>query len=126
MGVGVNLPRHDMRGGANGARIRLAPQNQWAINNPAALSEVITVLEEVQDEFNSELSRGKQISLADVIVLAGNVAVEQAAEAFGVEVSIPFTPGRVDATEGSVMSCRCPCWNRVRMGSETTWPIWAL
>ena len=79
-----------------------APQNQWAINNPAALSEVITVLEEVQDEFNSELSRGKQVSLADVVVLAGNVAVEQAAEAFGVEVSIPFTPGRVDATEGSV------------------------
>jgi catalase-peroxidase len=92
----------DMRGGANGARIRLAPQNQWAINNPDALSEVIAVLEEVQDEFNSGLSRGKQVSLADVIVLAGNVGVEQAAEAFGVEVSIPFTPGRVDAIEGSV------------------------
>ena len=92
----------DMRGGANGARIRLAPQNQWAINNPDALAEVITVLAEVQDEFNSGLSRGKQVSLADVIVLAGNVGVEQAAEEFGVEVSIPFTPGRVDAIEGSV------------------------
>ena len=92
----------DMRGGANGARIRLAPQNQWAINNPDALAEVITVLEEVQDEFNSGLSRGKQVSLADVIVLAGNVGVEQAAEEFGVEVSIPFTPGRVDAIEGSL------------------------
>ncbi|GIR71064.1 MAG: hypothetical protein CM15mP74_23150 [Halieaceae bacterium] len=90
----------DMRGGANGARIRLAPQNQWAINNPDALAEVIAVLEEVQDEFNSGLSRGKQVSLADVIVLAGNVGVEQAAEEFGVEVSIPFTPGRVDAIEG--------------------------
>ena len=92
----------DMRGGANGARIRLAPQNQWAINNPAELAKVMAVLEDVQDEFNSGLSRGKQVSLADVIVLAGNVGVEQAAEAFGVEVSIPFTPGRVDAIEGSV------------------------
>ena len=91
-----------MRGGANGARIRLAPQNQWAINNPDALSEVISALEEVQGDFNSGLSRGKQVSLADVIVLAGNVGVERAAEAFGVEVSIPFTPGRVDAIEGSL------------------------
>ena len=92
----------DMRGGANGARIRIAPQNQWAINNPAELAEVMAVLEEVQYEFNSGVSRGKQVSLADVIVLAGNVGVERAAEAFGVEVSIPFSPGRVDAIEGSV------------------------
>ena len=92
----------DMRGGANGACIRLAPQNQWAINNPDALAEVMTVLEEVQDEFNIGLSRGKQVSLADVIVLAGNAGVEQAAEEFGVKVSIPFTPGRVDAIEGSL------------------------
>jgi catalase-peroxidase len=90
-----------MRGGANGARIRLTPQNQWAINSPDALAKVIAVLEEVQDEFNSVLSRDKQVSFADVIVLAGNVGVEQAAEEFGVEVSIPFTPGRVDAIEGS-------------------------
>jgi catalase-peroxidase len=92
----------DMRGGANGARIRMAPQNQWAINNPAKLAEVMVVLEDVQDEFNSGLSRGKEVSLADVIVLAGNVGVERAAEAFGVEVSIPFSPGRVDAIEGSI------------------------
>jgi catalase-peroxidase len=92
----------DMRGGANGARIRIAPQNQWAINNPAKLAEVMVVLEDVQDEFNSGLSRGKEVSLADVIVLAGNVGVEHAAEAFGVEVSIPFSPGRVDAIEGSI------------------------
>jgi catalase-peroxidase len=92
----------DMRGGANGARIRMAPQNQWAINNPAKLAEVMVVLEDVQDEFNSGLSRGKEVSLADVIVLAGNVGVEHAAEAFGVEVSIPFSPGRVDAIEGSI------------------------
>ena len=92
----------DMRGGANGARIRIAPQNQWAINNPAELAEVMAVLADVQDEFNSGLSRGKRVSLADVIVLAGNVGVERAAEAFGVEVSIPFSPGRVDAIEGSV------------------------
>ena len=92
----------DMRGGANGARIRIAPQNQWAINNPAELAEVMAVLADVQDEFNSGLSRGKRVSLADVIVLAGNVGVERAAEVFGVEVSIPFSPGRVDAIEGSV------------------------
>ena len=90
----------DMRGGANGARIRLAPQNQWAINDPDALSEVIATLEEVQSDFNSGLSGGKQVSLADVIVLAGNVGVERAAAEFGVTVSVPFTPGRVDATEG--------------------------
>jgi catalase-peroxidase len=90
----------DMRGGANGARIRLAPQNQWAINNPDALAQAVAVLEEVQSGFSSRLSRGKQVSLADVIVLAGNVGVERAAAEFGVTVSVPFTPGRVDATEG--------------------------
>jgi catalase-peroxidase len=90
----------DMRGGANGARIRLAPQNQWAINDPDATAEVVAALEEVQSSFNSQLSGGKQVSLADVIVLAGNVGVERAAAEFGVTVSVPFTPGRVDATEG--------------------------
>ena len=89
-----------MRGGANGARIRLAPQNQWAINNPDALAQAVAVLEEVQSGFSSRLSGGKQVSLADVIVLAGNVGVERAAAEFGVTVSVPFTPGRVDATEG--------------------------
>lgn len=92
----------DMRGGANGARIRLAPQNQWAVNDPDALSEVLAVLEQVQDDFNATLSRGKQVALADVIVLSGNVGVERAAAEFGITVSIPFTPGRVDALEGSV------------------------
>ncbi len=92
----------DMRGGANGARIRLAPQNQWAVNDPDALSEVLSVLEQVQDDFNATLSRGKQVALADVIVLSGNVGVERAAAEFGITVSIPFTPGRVDALEGSV------------------------
>ena len=90
----------DMRGGANGARIRLAPQNQWTINDPGASAQVIAALEEVQGSFNSQLSGGKQVSLADVIVLAGNVGVERAAAEFGVTVSVPFTPGRVDATEG--------------------------
>jgi catalase-peroxidase len=92
----------DMRGGANGARIRLAPQNQWAVNDPDALAEVLAVLQQVQDDFNTTLSRGKQVALADVIVLAGNVGVERAAAEFGINVSIPFTPGRVDALEGSV------------------------
>ena len=92
----------DMRGGANGARIRLVPQNQWAVNDPDALSEVLAVLEQVQDDFNMTLFRGKQVALADVIVLAGNVGVERAAAEFGIAVSIPFTPGRVDALEGSV------------------------
>jgi len=90
----------DMRGGANGARIRLAPQNQWAINDPDATAEVVAALEEVQSSFNSQRSGGKQVSLADVIVLAGNVGVERAAAEFGVTVSVPFNPGRVDATEG--------------------------
>ena len=90
----------DMRGGANGARIRLAPQNQWAINDPDALAQAVAALEEVQSGFSSRLSGGKQVSLADVIVLAGNVGVERAAAEFGVTVSVPFTPGRVDATEG--------------------------
>jgi catalase-peroxidase len=90
----------DMRGGANGARIRLAPQNQWAINDPDALAQAVAALEEVQSDFSSRLSGGKQVSLADVIVLAGNVGVERAAAEFGVTVSVPFTPGRVDATEG--------------------------
>ena len=92
----------DMRGGANGARIRLAPQNQWAVNDPDALSEVLAVLGQVRDDFNMTLSRGKQVALADVIVLAGNVGVERAAAEFGITVSMPFTPGRVDALEGSV------------------------
>ena len=88
----------DYRGGANGARIRLAPQNIWAANNPAELNKVLDVLEGIQGQFNSQSSR-KQVSLADLIVLGGVAAVEQAAAQAGVDVEVPFTPGRTDATE---------------------------
>lgn len=89
----------DMRGGANGARIRLAPQKDWEANNPAELQKVLAKLEQVQQTFNQKLSGGKKVSLADVIVLAGNAAVEQAAQKAGVKVSVPFKPGRMDATQ---------------------------
>ena len=87
----------DKRGGANGARIRLAPQNGWEVNNPAELAGVLRTLEGVQESFNSR--GGRQVSLADLIVLAGGVGVEQAAKAAGQDVSVPFTPGRVDASQ---------------------------
>jgi catalase-peroxidase len=89
----------DKRGGANGARIRLAPQRDWAVNDPAALAEVLRVLGSVRDEFHAARTDGVRVSLADVIVLGGCVAVEAAARAAGVDVSVPFTPGRTDATE---------------------------
>ncbi|WP_295570538.1 catalase/peroxidase HPI [uncultured Stenotrophomonas sp.] len=87
----------DKRGGANGARIRLAPQKDWAVNQPQQLAKVLAALEKVQAEFNRAGS--KQVSLADLIVLAGGVGVEQAAKAGGHEVSVPFTPGRTDASQ---------------------------
>jgi catalase-peroxidase len=87
----------DKRGGANGARIRLAPQKFWEANNPAQLSKVLDVLEKVQTEFNAAQSGGKKVSLADVIVLAGCAAVEKAAKEAGYSVKVPFTPGRGDA-----------------------------
>ena len=89
----------DKRGGANGARIALAPQKDWQANQPEQLASVLKALEGVQKDFNDSLSGGKAVSLADVIVLAGSAAVEQAAEAGGHKVSVPFTPGRVDATQ---------------------------
>jgi len=89
----------DSRGGANGARIRLSPQKDWEVNQPEALSEVISKLETVQSEFNANHVGGPQISLADVIVLAGGVGIESAAAASGTEVTVPFTPGRTDATQ---------------------------
>jgi len=89
----------DKRGGANGARIRLAPQREWAVNQPAQLAKVLLVLEEIQAGFNGAQRGGKRISLADLIVLAGNAAVEAAAKAAGRSVEIPFSPGRTDATE---------------------------
>lgn len=88
----------DKRGGANGARIRLEPQRSWEVNNPAELAKVLEKLETIQNEFNVKSSNAK-ISLADLIVLGGCVAVEQAAKAAGVEITVPFTPGRTDATQ---------------------------
>ncbi|MEO1107446.1 MAG: catalase/peroxidase HPI [Pseudomonadota bacterium] len=89
----------DKRGGANGARIRLAPQKDWDVNEPMKLSKALGALEGVQSAFNDAQSGGKKVSLADVIVLAGAVGVEQAAKAGGQEVEVPFTPGRTDATQ---------------------------
>jgi catalase-peroxidase len=88
----------DMRGGANGARVRLAPQKDWEVNNPAELTKVIGRLEEIQKTFNGQ-SSSKKVSLADLIVLGGSAAIEQAAKAAGHNVVVPFTPGRVDASE---------------------------
>ena len=88
----------DKRGGANGARIRLAPQKDWEANQPAQLARVLGVLEQVRSEFNQAAGGGKKISLADLIVLAGAAAVEKAAKDAGVEVMVPFTPGRTDAS----------------------------
>ncbi|MDM0033346.1 catalase/peroxidase HPI [Variovorax sp. J22P271] len=89
----------DKRGGANGARIRLAPQKDWAVNQPEQLAKVLQVLEGVRTEFNGAQSGGKKISLADLIVLAGGAGVEQAARDGGREVRVPFTPGRTDALQ---------------------------
>lgn len=88
----------DRRGGANGARIRLEPQRSWEVNNPTQLNRVLSVLEKIQTDFNSK-SKGKKISIADLIVLAGNVGVEQAAKNAGYNVQVPFTPGRMDASQ---------------------------
>ena len=89
----------DKRGGANGARIRLAPQKDWEFNQPAQLAKVLGVLEGIQADFNGAAAGGKQVSLADLIVLGGCAAVEQAAKQAGHEVEVPFTPGRTDATQ---------------------------
>jgi catalase-peroxidase len=89
----------DKRGGANGARIRLAPQKDWEVNNPAQLSKVLKALETVQSEFNASATGGKKVSVADLIVLAGCAAVEKSAKDGGHDVKVPFTPGRVDASQ---------------------------
>ncbi len=91
--------RSDKRGGANGARIRLAPQKDWEVNQPAQLKTVLAKLEAIQKEFNGAASGGKKVSLADLIVLAGGVGVEKAAKAGGVDVKVRFTPGRMDASQ---------------------------
>jgi catalase-peroxidase len=89
----------DKRGGANGARIRLAPQKDWEVNEPAKLAKVLKALEAVQSDFNKAQAGGKKISLADLIVLAGSAGVEQAAKNAGITIEVPFTPGRTDASE---------------------------
>jgi catalase-peroxidase len=89
----------DKRGGANGARIRLAPQKDWEVNNPDDLGKVLQALEQIQQNFNSAQSGGKKVSLADLIVLAGCAAVEKAAKDAGHDISVPFTPGRTDASQ---------------------------
>jgi catalase-peroxidase len=89
----------DKRGGANGARIRLEPQSQWEVNDPDRLATVLSALEGIQSAFNAAQAGGKQVSLADVIVLAGGAAVEQAAREAGFTVEVPFTPGRTDASQ---------------------------
>jgi catalase-peroxidase len=89
----------DMRGGANGARIRLAPQKGWAANDPAELAKVLDALTGIQQDFNGSASGGKKVSLADVIVLGGAAAIEQAAKNAGHDVEVPFTPGRTDASQ---------------------------
>ncbi|MYK77659.1 MAG: catalase-peroxidase, partial [Acidimicrobiaceae bacterium] len=88
----------DMRGGANGARVRLAPQIDWEANDPASLAEVLDALEGMQADFNRSADGGKRVSLADLIVLGGGAAVEEAARRAGVEVTVPFSPGRTDAS----------------------------
>jgi catalase-peroxidase len=89
----------DKRGGANGARIRLAPQKDWEVNQPAQLAKVLQTLEAIQKEFNASQSGGKKVSLADLIVLGGGAAIEKAAKAAGHDVKVPFTPGRMDASQ---------------------------
>ena len=89
----------DKRGGANGARIRLAPQKDWEVNDPSELAKVLQTLEQIQQDFNSSQKRGKKVSLADLIVLGGCAAVEEAAKKAGHEVKVPFAPGRTDASQ---------------------------
>ena len=89
----------DMRGGANGARLRLEPQKNWEVNNPQEISKVLNVLEKIQKDFNKTLTDGKKVSLADVIVLAGSVAIEKSAKQAGISVKVPFAIGRADASQ---------------------------
>ena len=89
----------DMRGGANGARLRLEPQKNWEVNNPQEIAKVLNVLEKIQKDFNKTLTDGKKVSLADVIVLAGSVAIEKSAKQAGISVKVPFAIGRADASQ---------------------------
>jgi catalase-peroxidase len=98
-GAAASFRSTDKRGGANGARIRLAPQKDWTVNEPAQLTSVLQTLEQVQQEFNDSQSGGRKVSLADLIVLGGCAAVEQAARSAGFDVTVPFAPGRTDASQ---------------------------
>jgi catalase-peroxidase len=98
-GAAATFRGTDKRGGANGGRIRLAPQKDWEVNEPQELAQVLGALGRIQEEFNGSQSGGKKVSLADLIVLAGCAAVEQAAKDAGHEVRVPFTPGRTDASQ---------------------------
>jgi catalase-peroxidase len=89
----------DKRGGANGARIRLAPQKYWEVNNPAELTKILEVLEGIQSAFNNNQTRNKKVSVADIIVLSGSAGIEQAAMTAGITITVPFTPGRTDASQ---------------------------
>jgi catalase-peroxidase len=117
----------DKRGGANGARIRLQPQRSWEVNNPEQLSRVLGQLERVQAAFNGNRSDGKRISLADLIVLAGGAAVEHAAAAAGHSVSVPFRPGRTDAsaeqTDSSAFNVLKPLADGFRNWQRADLPI---
>ena len=111
----------DKRGGANGARVRLAPQNNWEVNNPAELAEVLRTLEGIQREFNSSQGGGaKQVSLADLIVLGGCAAVEQAARNAGHDVEVPFAPGRTDASQEQTDVETFTVLEQAAAGSATT------
>ena len=98
-GAAASYRDSDMRGGANGARIRLAPQKDWAVNDPAEVEKVLGVLTDIRDDFNRGLFKRKEVSLADLIVLGGAAAIEKAASDAGHDVNVPFTPGRTDATQ---------------------------
>src|SRR6185312_17519077 len=89
----------DLRGGANGARVRLAPQKDWEVNKSADLDTVLPALEKIQSDFNGSASGGKNVSLADLIVLGGSAAIEKAAKDAGHNITVPFAPGRTDASQ---------------------------
>ena len=114
MSAALNVP---------GARIRLAPQKDWAVNQPAQLAKVLGALEQVRTDFNGAQPGGKKISLADLIVLAGGVGIEQAAKKAGHDVTVPFTPGRTDATaEQTDAESFAPChWRRRACPIRGTW-----
>ena len=110
-----------MRGGANGGRIRLEPQKDWEANEPAELAKVLQTLEQIQQDFNGSQSGGKKVSLADLIVLAGSAAIEKAAKDAGHDVTVPFAPGRTDATQETDRRRLVRlCSNRMPTGSGTT------